>query len=412
MRRFLILGSILLFSIPQVCVAIEHHFRGLVDIRATHTDSLQRYLDGGYGKFQYDDGSEFSLAHGAIDYRLDWDEHWSFHGVSNLYADESRTDVGVSETYFRYRGVPTENGRRWQLKAGMLYPVISLENIATAWSSPYTLNYSTLNSWIGEEFRYLGVESQWTWLGKARNQKHDWRLSLALMSHNDTAGAMLAWHGWTSSSRQSLWHERLPLPDFPARSQYPLNQQAAESDPFLELDDRVGYHVSGEWNKHGKGFIRLGYYNNNADMRNVVNGQYAWGTEFFHGGIKWRLWGKTQLIAQWMQGQTAMTRLNGDIIVDNDYRNVFAALTRKFDRHRVTFRLEDFSVTDKDTLPMDGNGENGNGLTLSYAYQWHKRWFAHVEFNRLRSDKEGRMYAGYPEELTEKQWQLGIRYYF
>lgn len=392
--------------------AAEHKFSGVIDVRASYTDGISSYVEGGLGKFRFNPDGQISLAQAGFSYNIDWDNPLSAQIVGNAYWDGVRDNIGVTEAYISYKGLPWQNGLRINGKLGILYPEISMENIATAWSSPYTLTYSGINSWLGEEVRHLGAQVSVDYLGKFHNSRHDFKLSAEMFQNNDTAGAMLAWHGWTNSSRQSLWQEKLPLSSLPALDGGTLSAQAKASDPFTELDNRIGYHVKTQWRMQGLGQLELGYYDNDADTRVVKEGQYAWLTQFVHVGTKWRLVYNVELIAQYMQGETLMQSPRGRNIVDNRYDSAFILLSHRWKKHRLSARFEDFSVTDNDLTFDDDNSEEGQAMTVSYSYQFSPGWFVQAEYNRIDSEREARVDQGYSKGLIEQQWQLASRYYF
>ncbi|NRD74568.1 hypothetical protein HQQ94_15250 [Shewanella sp. VB17] len=402
-----------MFSLySSITVAAEHKVSGVMDVRVSYTHGITSYVDAGLGKFRFNPDGQLSLAQGGLSYRVDWDNPFSFHVVANAYLDGVRDNIGITEGYLIYKGLPWDNGFRLSGKFGIMYPEISMENIATAWSSPYTLTYSTMNSWLGEEVRHLGARLSLEHLGKFNGTALDVKLSADFFQYNDTTGAMLAWHGWTSSSRQTLWQEKLPLSALPSLDGGSLASQAKESDPFLELDDRMGYHVNTQWRLHDMGRFEFGYYDNDADTRVVKNGQYAWLTQFFHAGIQWRLPYDIEFIAQYMKGDTLMQSPQGINIVDNGYNSGFVLLSHRWLKHRVSIRFEDFSVIDNDLTVDDDNSETGNAMTFSYGYQLRKGWFLQAEYNRVDSTRPARAEQGNSKELIEEQWQLASRYYF
>ncbi|WP_259394914.1 hypothetical protein [Shewanella sp. SR44-3] len=391
----------------------DHKFSGVVDVRASYSDSIDSYAGAGLGKFRFDDGGQLSLAQLGLSHQMEWGDDWSSHIVANGYVDGVDNNLGLSEAYLSYKPLPWDNGLRFDARAGLMYPQISLENVATAWASPYSLSYSTMNAWLGEEVRHLGARFSLASLGKYRQSLHDVSLTAEFFGFNDTSGAMLAWHGWTLSSRQSLLQENLPISAIPAMEVGGmLAAQAKASDPFLELDSRIGVHLLGQWRWHGQGSVQAGYYDNHADTRVVKQGQYAWATRFSHLGAKWRLPLGIELITQAMAGDTLMMSPTGINVVDNHFHSGFVLLSKKINLHRLSLRFEDFSVTDKDLTPGDNNSEQGQALTVSYQYQLSRPWFVHFEYNRIDSERMARVYQGASLQFVEQQWQLASRYFF
>lgn len=407
-----LLSSALLLS-PAAIFAVEQNLSGIIDLRASATNSSDSYLTGGYGKFRYSAGNQLSLAQLAINYRADWENNISFHLVANGYADGENNGLGITEGLFKYRSLPNENGYRYQFRTGFMYPRISMENTATGWSSPFTLSFSTMNSWIAEEVRHLGFEASITKLGKIIGSSHDFTLSVAAFNGNDPNGSMLAWHGWTQSSRQSFWNEKLDFPNLPALDPgQPLEKQSPQSDPFKEVDSRIGYHLSGQWNWRGKSKVLIGYYDNRGGTDFVKEGQYSWITRFAHLGVKWNLAKDIILISQYMSGDTRMRVINNFDAVGIDFSNLFVLLTKKWRTHRFSTRIEKFRIKEFEMLVGDNNDENGIALTLSYAYQMDKNNFLQLEYNWINSTRPSRVYHNLEVSAVERQWQLAFRRYF
>jgi len=403
--------------------AVEYKLHGILDVRASITDSLEKsYLNAGQGKFGNSDGQHLSIAQAGAEMSILWDNGLSAHGVINSYLsteENYNNTLGFTEAYLKYRTIPNSAGYRLQVKAGIYYPEISLENNAFAWASRDTLNPSMINSWLAEEVRVLGSEFELTRLGRINNNKFDISLSTSIFVNNDPAGALLAWHGWTMSSRQTLWTEKREIPWFPARNpDADLAGQAASSDPFLELDNKIGYHLKNEWVLHNKGALSLGYYDNRAVPFEFKNGQYGWHTRFLHLGVKWRLANNLSLTTQLLSGKTLMQAPDKHDVVNNDYASGFAAFTYQWrnwldnNKHKSTIRIEHFSVTDNDFTEGDDNSENGNALTLNHTYRLTKHWFLSAEYNVIDSHRPARAYEGQEIDLIEQQFQLAARYFF
>jgi len=392
-------------------LAVEADVAGIVDLRYSVVDGIDSYVNGGAGKFRYDDGGQLSIAQAGLVGKLEWDNGLSFHAVANGYLDGVEDAIGFTEAYFKYRTVPSDAGLRHGVRLGIFYPAISLENNATAWSTPNTLTPSSMNSWIGEELRSTGVEYTAEWLGRFSARPYDLKLQGSLFMNNDPAGAMLSWHGWTLSSRQTLLHEKLPLPDMPAR-QGLLDAQAPASDPFHEEDDDLGFTLSTELKFPRKGLVQLGWFDNQAVPWSRTNGQYGWRTRFGWAGFKWRLPARFSLSGQIMQGDTLMQAPWRQDVVNNDYRSAYLALSWSNKPHRLTARVEEFSVTDNDATVGDNNDEYGKAFTLAWRYQLQKNWFLLSEFNWINSSRWARTYEGASPDLIERQLQFASRYYF
>ncbi|MBT0587051.1 hypothetical protein [Alteromonas oceanisediminis] len=401
-----------LLSLALSANGTEQSIKGIIDVRLSSVvNSGKSYISGGYGKFNHPEGLNFSLEQLGVHYAIDFTSQWSANVVANASTENGLGQIGVSEAYAQYKWVPSVNGIRVTAKMGLYYPKISIENVSIAWSTPYTLTSSGINNWVGEELRNTGFNISVEKLGKFHQSEHNFALSIDIFQNNDTAGAMLAWHGWTVGNQQSLIHQKLPIQQFSARDRE-LAFQAELSDPFIELDNRWGGHISGDWSYRRRLSVTLGVYDNNAERGIVKNGQYTWDTAFLHSAIKFRISEQWEILAQFMQGQTTMTSPKNLDLVDNKFSNHFLLARRWWDQHQVAIRLEKFKVEDLDEIVGDNNDEQGRALSISYRYKINRNVFLLAEYSVIHSDRWSRTYNELPSKLTEQQYQIGTRYYF
>jgi len=395
-------------------LAADTKIHGIVDVRASSTNTSHSYLDGGQGKFANNNGNHVSLAQAGLEISVITDSGFSGHLVANGYINGHANHGGLTELYIKYKSLPNSAGYRFENRTGMIYPNISLENKAYAWASIDTLNSSTLNTWIGEEIRVLGSEFTLTKLGNVQNHNYDLSFSATIFSHNDPAGAMLAWHGWTQSSQQTIWPQQLKIPAFPGRFQANnnLHNQAPYSEPYLELDHSLGEHFRAEIRIHHQGELSIGYYNNNAKPYIIVSGQWGWHTQFYHAGLTWRLPMGMHLTAQYLSGKLLMQDTAKQDLVNNTFGNEFISVSKRWQQHQITARVEHFWVRDHDNSLGDNNNDSGNALTLNYRYRVSNPLYLSVEYNWINSDRPAHAYAGLANQLTEQQWQVALRYFF
>ena len=178
------------------------------------------------------------------------------------------------------------------------------------------------------------------------------------------------------------------------------------------MDDRWGAHIAAAWRYKRELRIDVGYYDNHAQEGIVKQGQYTWTTEFTHVGVKYRLATQWELVGQYMTGSTYMTSPTFEDVVNNDYDSGFAMLRHFWESHHIALRLEHFNVDDLDSTVGDNNEENGNALSLAYRYRLNKQSYVLAEYNLVDSERQARAYLEQPVDLTERQFQLGYRYYF
>lgn len=392
----------------------EFKIRGVADIRLTANDTIKSYRNGGYGKFDLSDNNHISLAQGGLELITGWDSGISSHIVVNAYSNKDETKLGFTEAFLKYTSLPNNNGYRWQSKLGIFYPEFSVENNAIAWASPNTLNFSTINTWIGEEIRVLGNEYTLTRLGKYHDSNYDLSFTGAAFINNEPAGSLLSWHGWTVGNRQTLWTEKITLPPLAILRENGALQgeQSERADPFYRVSNDIGWYgkVKIKWQKQGE--IAFSYYDNKATPYVVEQGQYGWRTKFFHLSAKWRLSPSLSFYSQFLRGDTLMQNGDKQDVVNNDYQSAYIALSQRINKHKFTLRLEEFSVTDNDNFAFDNNKEYGKSGTLNYTYRLSKPWFLSTEYTVIKSQRYARLYAQEHISLTEQQLQLAARYFF
>lgn len=411
----------LVFLVSKPGNALEVKFNGFFELALSTEESDvstgilagQSYLNGGYGKFASQDTS-IQISHIAFSLDFDWDSNFSARVISDGYLASEKDGVGVTEAYLKYLSLPNSLGVQTRSKFGIFYPKISLENIAIGWSTPFTLTPSTQNSWFGQEVRHFGWEIEVASLGKFHNSKFDHSVSATLFTHNDSNGALLAWQGWTQSSRQTLWTESIPLPNPQVREQGEiLQEQANQSSPFTELDDRIGHHfeLRSSWDR--KVELSAGTFDNNAKPYLLEEGNYGWHTKFQHFGARITSKKGLRIIGQYMTGSTLMQSKARQNIVYNDFNNWFLLASKKLNKQqRFTIRYERFSVEDKDYTINDDNSENGSAITLAYINRVSSNYYLLLELNHIESTRPSRLYDGGSLNNKEMQLSIGIRYYF
>lgn len=372
------------------------------------------WLEGSAGKLRYDNENDgFLLSRGFVDYAYRVTDTLSANINAEVYVEDFSSTLDLTEAYLEWRPVPV-TANRYRLKLGAFYPRVSLENSDTGWSSPYTLNSSAINTWVGEELRAYGAEVSVSRRPAALGGAHTFSVHGSMFYNNDTAGGLIAWKGWSLHDRQSRLGDKIPLPPIPMIQP---GMWFEEQDPFitpiLEIDDTYGYYIGGEWGIKNRFLLRLTHYDNRADPFGYEAGQYAWETAFNQLGIKATLPGEIGLIAQWMDGYTVWGLLTDGIhAVDTAFSSEFVLLTRSFDRHRVSARYDHFAITEKDQVPLDENRENGRAWTLSYRYSLSDNFTIAAEWLQVSSHRPAWAYFDLAERKTERQLQLTLRMQF
>ena len=414
MVRILATAALLCSVLPSAWGAeISEGHEAIISIDVGYVDvsGLPSWTDGFVGKLRYSDDG-FVMNRMFVDYSGRITDTLSANVVLEAYDDDLGSAIDFTQAYLEWRPVPA-SATRYRAKLGAFYPKISLENVDAAWSSPYTMSSSAINTWIAEEIRAFGAELSVSRKPMSLGGAHTFSLDAAVFWGNDPAGSLLAWKGWSVHDRQSRFGDKLPLPPLPLLEPGELfENQDPYVKPFTEIDNRAGYYVTGEWQYGSKLLLRAGHYDNRADPTILKNGQYAWETIFEHIGMQTTLPGDIGLVAQWMFGSTVMGPVmfpNGARSVDVEFDSKFALLTREFGKHRVSLRFDEFDVTQNDSTREDNNPEDGHAWTLSYQVGLSEKVSLATEWLSIKTHHCGWVYYGISPTATETQFSVSLK---
>lgn len=392
---------------------LELDVTGLVDARLALTSKTLSWEEGGLGKVRWgsSDGKAGVIARpeGA----LIVEPHFGFDvsGFVHLQASsQQRPAVDVVEAFLDYQ-TPPASRFGLEVKGGLFFPKISVENTGIAWTSPYTITSSTINSWIGEELRTIGTELTATWRPSALSEIG---ATGSVYYFNDPAGTLLAWRGWTLSDREAGIFDRLRVPVVRIiRRGAQLDRQAHTEEPFHEIDSKQGYYLGAHASHRDFGHLQVLWYNNNADDRELKFAQWAWRTKFWSAGYTSPTWADITFLAQGMVGSTTVITLplpRGPF-VDTRFWSAYALVSKAWNRHRVSLRLERFGADDRD-FAADNNNEQGTGITAAYVFRPAERQRLTLEVLHVKSDRPERRYFGASTKARETVLQASYRYFF
>jgi len=383
-----------------------------LDLSYVSVSGYESWTLGSVGKLRHDeDGVVMSRA--FVDYEGRLTDTLDATVVLEIYDDELGNAIDFTEAYVEWRPVP-QSANRYRLKVGAFYPRISLENVERGWSSPYTMSWSAINTWVAEELRSVGAELSYSRKPMSLGGAHEFSVNAAVFWHNDPAGSLLAWKGWSVHDRQTRYGDKLPLPPLP---QIQPGMMFAAQDPYVEpireIDDRASYYVNAEWRYGQRLLVRAMHYDNRADPVSIIGGQYGWTTKFDHVGLQTTLPGDIGLIAQWMSGSTVMGPvMNGAHVVDVEYDSYFMLLTRAFGNHRVSARYDNFDVAQNDSTPDDNNPEYGLAWTVGYQYSYSDKISLATEWLSINTHRCALAYYGLDPTVTERQFQFTVKLRF
>lgn len=382
-------------------------FSGLLDLRAIHTDDTSSWLDYGLGKNRY--GGEAGnprflgkIAEAALLVNARF--NWSTSGKLYLkYDADQRQPVDLVEGFLAYQPVAT-GSYKVSSRVGLFFPPISFENTGPAWTSPYSITPSAINSWVGEELRTLGGEGTLQWVGQAQKIG----LTAAVYKANDPTGSLLAWRGWALHDFKTGLNGRVPLaPTNSISENGDFPKQAPWVEPFHEIDGKWGTYGALTWEQPGTFKTRALYFDNHANPAKFNGTQYAWHTRFssFSGLIN--LPEDLDLIGQYLQGDTFMGSLVHGVDVEFSSWNLL--LSKRMDRHQLSLRYDLFDVQDIAGVEYS---EHGHAWTVSYGFELTQQQRLMLEVLDINSRRPQREDLGLPANAQEQLLQMSYRLYF
>ena len=388
---------------------------GFLEGRAVVSSDTKSWEDKGLGKVRYgadSTGDRHALIRpeGAVVLSPQFGFDFSGHVVLTG-NDQQRKPVDVTEAFVEYKPVPTRE-LGFKAKGGAFFPPISAENTALAWTSPYTITSSAINSWVGEELKTIGVEGTPYW----RGEDLEIDFTAAAYMANDPAGTLLAWRGWSFNDRETGFFDRLQLP--PVRYIRPggkLSTQASTEKPFHEVDGHVGYYIGIAADHVDYGKLSVLWYDNKADDHAFDKAQWAWRTKFLSVSYKTELPGDIDVIAQFMRGDTSVITIRPPVgpLVYTDFSSAYGLVSKGWDRHRISLRIDYFKTSDEDIfVGQDDNNEHGVGLTAAYIFRPSVNQRVTLEVLYVNSFRPERVFLGTPARAHETQSQLSYRYFF
>jgi hypothetical protein len=374
-----------------------------VDLRAVASDATQSRLSGGLGKLRFDDTQDgVRLGYVRLGYRADPSETVHFSVDAYAYGDHDVNMLDLTELYAEWRPIPTTAWRS-RVKVGAFYPEISLENRMSGWRSPYTLSFSAINTWVGEELRTIGAEYSLDWLGRSHGHDFDFTLSAAAYGWNDTAGTVLATRGWGLTDRQDTLFGRF------ANGGSPLPQRTLFYD---DLDKRAGYYVSAASNYRGLVELRALHYDNRANLVEApALNDGSWLTYFDSLGARWTPDDAWTVIGQWLHGRTYEDP--GLPHYAWSFNSEFLLASLQLGALRYSVRYDRFemqqTVSDFEDFPIL-LADHGHAWTVACIHDFNRHWSAALEGIQADSTVPLRAVYGQSAYAREQILQLALRY--
>ncbi|MEM7541787.1 MAG: hypothetical protein AAF384_09380 [Pseudomonadota bacterium] len=424
MKRSISVALVAVLYLPLASANTLFHsaqFRGYFDSGLAFGQGAQGALDAGAGKLRFGQGSGASYIRANIS-----EAHLigsisagsTVKGLVDIkFDDEQRHALDIAELHLTWRTPTSETGRRWRFRVGSFLPPFSLENHAIAWSSPYTLSSSSLNTWIGEEVRINGIDVQLS----QRYGSWDFQIQGATYLGNDAAGTLLGFRGFAIHDRELALFDSERIPRFQALLNLPPSPFADQSprfEPLHEIDGRLGYYLGAGVERNKKHRIVAYYYDNRGDpdALNRTAGQYAWRTRFVVIGLRSQLAGRVRWISQVMVGETIMGPKfpnGGPHAFDTGFLSAYSMLHKRFGKLGLTLKGEYFETSDNDLMkgPADST-EHGYALTGALTYRMTPRLKLYLESQYTEHDRPVRAFSRFEKQIDEWLIRANLRVFF
>ncbi len=390
---------------------------GFIAARAGSVEGPEAWGEGGFGRLGAgaDGPGERDLwARGEAQWGLSADlgVSWQLglHALARLEDPNAVGQaVGLTEAWLGWRRALGHQGEL-SARAGMFFYPSSQENVEALWGSPYTLNYSAINSWLGEEFRPLGLDLEWR---RFLAGGAELTLGATVFGGNDTLGTLIAWRGWTMHDRLSVLGERLALPpnfSLEPDRYFGLSQRAFRTTPIgRDLDGRPGWALRLRAERPGHVNGQIAWIDNRGDRR-LHGREYAWDTRFLLAGGHWQLSEAFELLGEWTQGRTTMN-FPGMPWVDTDFRAGYLMASWQRQGARLSLRHDRFRVDDRIGNLMWGLfDDRGHAWTLAWLFETGRRSRVGVELLRLDSRRPIAAQSGAAADTDGTQISLEWRW--
>ena len=370
------IAAVLLFStISASAFAQTSSFQvhGFLTARAISVSAQPSWTTGGFGKFDVGADAQGDRKTANVELAqagFDWTPtRWLLvhaDGVARREPDGSAGSHGGL-----VQGFIDLYNDRFRVRAGTFWLPTSRENVDPMWNSRYTITYSALNSWIGQEFRPVGIDFQ-------LSPNFYVTGGVTAFRGNDTMGSLLAGRGWTFGNRLSVYNETIALPP-PDNVTRPIGP---ETDHRLGFAERLRIQIP------ERAMLQIAHVDNRAEIEPGYRPPAVpWLTKFNVVSAEVGGSSPTTVALEWMRGWTALGFTGGSFRMDFDTTYILAS--RKIGRDRWTTRVERFTTHAHRRSPFDSSRESGRAYTVAWLRDLGEHLRGGLEYVRVTGDRPG-----------------------
>jgi len=401
-------------SSPGTDILSKNTLSVMVDARLAIANGEQSFVHHGFGKtrFQGTRDGDYRAKFVPAEADIVWEPRFTGSlsaNVSAAYQYDHDHRFDLIEAFLNYLPASTANVF-FSARAGLMWPEISLEHsTGGAWSVVNTITPSTINSWVGEETKVVGVEGT---LHVTLGQ-HQLLATGGVFGFNDTSGTLLSFRGWALHDEKATAFGHFKLPPL---NQFISNIQAEKTRSTIDLDKQPGYYLRLDWRPPAPFDLNVFYYDNRGDPKAFFPDtlQWGWRTRFWNVGLSADLGPNTKLLAQGMSGSTVMgfKGANGQPWVHTYFRSAYALISQRLDdRTQVTGRVEAFGTREHGSEMSPAlNDEDGWALTTAVRHTFSPHLTGFLEALSVRSRRGMRSALGYDPFQAQTVFQASLRF--
>ncbi len=407
--RFLISLLIVVCLLAVPLAAQTFRFTGYISAREIYATGQPSWTTGGFGRLDVGaSGAGDNATRNQLNTQLgaDWTPtSWLTLHASGVARHEPAGTLGRKAGLVE--GFAELHSEKWRLRAGEFFLPTSRENIDPLWTSPYTVSFSALNTWIGQEVRPLGVDLQY---------KPNFYLTAGATAfrNNDTMGTLLAWRGWSVGNRLSTYGEVLPLPPLfsigkPGYFRWQRPGTTAIGDDF---DHRKGWSARVRGTLPERAMIQVTRVENGGD-RELYGSEYSWITKFTLVSAEVGSSDATILAAEYANGSTGMGPWNpARSFVQADFSTGYLLVSHKSGKVRTSARFDVFDTHDRDHSIAETNTEHGRSWTLAAFYEPQPHTRVGLEFVQVTGRRIAAEESGFDGNTDGRTLTFEVRYGF
>jgi hypothetical protein len=384
----------LLTCVAPAVSAQDFKILGYLNAREIYVKAPPSWTHGSFGRFDVgaDSGDDSAFRNTAsAQIGAEWSPTpWlTAHAQVIARAEPSGTQgkrVGAVEAYADFH---TE---RWRLRAGEFFLPTSRENTDPLWTSPYTITFSALNTWMGQEVRPIGADLQFSPSFYAT-------VGATAFRGNDTMGTVPSARGWTFGNRLSVYDEDVAVPP-PQGSVKPVGP---------DLDGKWGFSERVRLQLPERAMLQVTHLDNRSELVNR-RGQVPWQTNFNHVGAQLGTTGPATLAAEWMSGETTVGFPGGTFTLD--YTTIYLLGSYKMGQQRLSARVERFATRNHARSNPDFSREHGHAVTIAWFHEPGDHARYGVEFVKVNGNHPGAAGIGVPLNTGGTMITAEARYKF